>query len=55
MTVKETLVNELISRWGDIDPEVIKTGLEVPKDNKMGDFAQSAGYDRGGAKRKAPG
>ena len=39
MTVKETLVNELISRWGEIDPEVIKTGLEVPKDKKMGDFA----------------
>ncbi len=39
MTVKETLINELISRWGEIDPDIISSGLEVPKDKKMGDFA----------------
>lgn len=54
MTVKETLVNELISRWGELDPEVIKSALEVPKDKKMGDFAFPC-FRLSKTMRKAPG
>ena len=39
MNIKENVINELCSRWPNIDRDVICQSLEVPKDKNMGDYA----------------
>lgn len=39
MSIKDHLIQELKEKWPQLDPQIIESSVEVPKDKSMGDYA----------------